>query len=138
MASANDTTAPPATAAKVTYLDTLLEKAKQLPTGNMKELDGEVRTMRERAATDPAAANYLDILCRSYLSSEASAARLFAKFEAWQKQQQQEEEEKKKNKEEEEEKKEEERKAEIEGRKRKVEEDNAALGMFSLTLCSHW
>jgi hypothetical protein len=49
-----------------------------------------------------------------------------------------EEEEKKKNKEEEEEKKEEERKAEIEGRKRKVEEDNAALGMFSLTLCSHW
>jgi hypothetical protein len=96
MASANDTTAPPATAAKVTYLDTLLEKAKQLPTGKMKELDGEVRTMRERAATDPAAANYLDILCRSYLSSEASAARLFAKFEAWQKQQQQEEEEKKK------------------------------------------
>ena len=115
MPSSNGTPAP---AVKGNYLNTLLEKAKNLPAGKMKELGEEVRGMRKKAAADPEVACYLDILCRSYLSSEASSASLDATFENWQKQQQQQQEEE-----------EEEEKARSE-RKRKAEEDTSQLGTF--------
>ncbi|KAI4634367.1 hypothetical protein J4E83_001685 [Alternaria metachromatica] len=118
MPSANGTPVP---AVKGNYLNTLLEKAKNLPAGKMKELGEEVRGMRKKAAADPEVACYLDILCRSYLSSEASSASLDATFENWQKQQQQQQEEEERKK-----KEEEEEKARSE-RKRKAEEDTSQL-----------
>ncbi|KAI4664787.1 uncharacterized protein J4E79_003085 [Alternaria viburni] len=125
MPSANETPAP---AVKGNYLNTLLEKAKNLPAGKMKELGEEVRGMRKKAAADPEVACYLDILCRSYLSSEASSASLDATFENWQKQQQQQQEEEERKK-----KEEEEEKARSE-RKRKAEEDTSQLAPTAPTL----
>jgi hypothetical protein len=90
MAAANENTAPPLTA-KLNYIDLLFEKAKKLPTGKMDEIGNEVRRMRVEAAADQGMAGYYDILCRSYLNSEANSVKLDASFKNWQKRQQQEE-----------------------------------------------
>ena len=125
MPAANETPAPSAPAAKPSYFETMLEKAKKLPPGKAKEADREEREMRERAAADPEVAAYLDYLCRKFLGTGAGSVRLTASLKDWerQQQQQQQEEEEMKKKEEEEEKARSER-------KRKAEEDTSQLGTF--------
>ncbi|KAI4697949.1 uncharacterized protein J4E84_001083 [Alternaria hordeiaustralica] len=122
MPAANETPAPSAPAAKPSYFETMLEKAKKLPPGKAKEADREEREMRERAAADPEVAAYLDYLCRKFLGTGAGSVRLTASLKDWerQQQQQQQEEEERKKKEEEEEKARSER-------KRKAEEDTSQL-----------
>ncbi|KAI4711297.1 hypothetical protein J4E89_003862 [Alternaria sp. Ai002NY15] len=121
MPAANETPAPSAPAAKPSYFETMLDKAKKLPPGKAKEADREEREMRERAAADPEVAAYLDYLCRKFLGTKAGSVRLTASFEDWQKQQQQQQEEEERKK-----KEEEEEKARSE-RKRKAEEDTSQL-----------
>jgi len=104
MAPANETPATPSQAEEDAEFEALFEKAKKLPPGMFRQLNEQERKMREMAAADPEMARYLENLCRSYLSSQASSMRPGTKLE---------EEEKSKKKEEE--KEEEEGKAKVEG-----------------------
>ena len=80
MAPANETPAP-LSQAEEAEVEALLEKAKKFPPGVFKQLQEEERKMREMAAADPEMARYLENLCRSYLSSQASSARPGTKLE---------------------------------------------------------